>query len=1002
MQKYTSLLLLTLTLFVACRPKKGKTVWDFPTKPNSDSVFFSYGTKAGTDTDINQNQLPSWGPTLKTDANSLCLYSEDSFFRSKEYGPSLGFCVEPSEDNENLLTTSLQILNELDESKVRPDGYLTQEDQKVHVYFQTLTEIVNEISSSGTRTLFIGDNRLHSALEKRLDFNFENYNSVSGDKDHRIETSFSLPYFSIYVVDKAVKIAFPPLESGTPRSQYHYLVLDVSNLTSLVSLLESNFTRIQITNDTWKSSCSREKLEITEVMGYASGSTKRFIEWASNSENSICLDSLQLSIGGKKVSVDSKSGFLFPKAVKLFIEENSPLQGTVLKNADWKEIKPSTTLELTSFDLKDNWNLPESINFNWAEEEFSLKKKTTSCEWASSILHNSNLCGDPGIEFGEGVVVPGTQTAAANVCKAEDFILTEINAFGLRPENKVDRAGKFLEIKYKGANTCKLVGISLQIGTVKVPLTFQSTSIDTNSIWLVTDGRHVTGVKNLIRRNLDFMQWQHPISLITSSSSKLLWKGLKTEEVFISEGTTGSIFSMALEGEKFYHHSIHRPNLLQAVYREFHSMSPGEDIQYLPQDASGELSEVLWAGGYKNSNSILDEKFIELKTKGDGTLELETIVGAKTSRFFLPISRTDAYTVLSRASLQCFPDSNPLVSDKLVLTDELTILTLKANDKIISEIKFNPLKGNGFNNTSLKQRASFVYTGLASVWRTSVPPLRVSISPDCQGQTFATPGAQNEFEPFLSDEIFDYQGNGKFYLAASIWDQNLPYSVKLYSRFPDEEILLGLEKLTANLLKPIPSLLTSVGLVYQKLENYSDLKLYNRDGIFIEGIMVNPSNAQNEWILFCNRGKVSRDLTEYEIEDEDSPDQIDTYFKRKKFNLPSGLSSPSFAGNNNLLQPGQCAYLVDPESSLLNLKQVGVAPTLIFTVRSSSTIGNGISSEEFLDLYKVQGGNRILIHSFGNRYSHAPFTIPVTTDEIILLQQDKRGEGMYDYEVVKW
>jgi hypothetical protein len=74
----------------------------------------------------------------------------------------------------------------------------------------------------------------------------------------------------------------------------------------------------------------------------------------------------------------------------------------------------------------------------------------------------------------------------------------------------------------------------------------------------------------------------------------------------------------------------------------------------------------------------------------------------------------------------------------------------------------------------------------------------------------------------------------------------------------------------------------------------------------------------------------------------------------------------------------------------------------VLTVRTSSTIGNGISSGEALDLFKYNGSERIHVHSFGNRYSHAPFTLPVTTDEIILLQNGKRGEGKYDYEVLKW
>ncbi len=999
MQKYTILFLILLTL--TCRHKKVAKLWEFPSRPNSEAFFFSYGAKAGTDAEVNQNIPPIWGPALKVSESSICLNSQDDFFRSKEYGPSLGFCVEKTADNESLLTSGLETLNELDETKIRPDGFLNDEGTKAHVYFLSVTEIVNEIASAGSRTFFLGDNKLYTALEKRMDLSFENYKSITGASDRRIETSFSLPYFSVYAVDGVYKLIFPPLDSAIPRSQYHYLVIELTNFPEFISTFQSVFTRIQSINDTWKASCSREKLEITEVMGYASGSTKRFIEWSGSKENANCIDTLTLSIAGKKLSLDTNSPFLFPGAVKLFVEESSPLQGIVLKDANWKEIKSSSNLQLAAFDFVDTWDLPENVNFNWAEEEFSLKKKTNTCEWTYSIIRNSNLCGDPGLEL-DGIAIPGT-TTTTNYCKPDDFILTELNAFGLRPENRLDKTGKFIELNYTGATECKLVGMNLLVDVVKVPLKVLANQIKPNSYWLITDGRHVTGVTNLVRRNLDFMQWQHSIILQNSTSSKILWKGLKSEEVFLSESMAGKIYSMVVSGEKFNHHPSQRPSGLQAVYRISHSMSPGEANSDTILDASGELSEVLWAGAYKNSISISNEKFIELKTKGDGTLELETLVGSKLSRFFIPVSRLDAFTVLSKASFECFPNARSIISDKLILTDDTTTLRLKVDGKLLSEVKYFPTRGNGFSNSSLKIRASFVNTDVNSIWRSSINSIRIPISPDCTGQVYATPEAVNEFEPFLADEIFEYPGNGKFYLAASNFDQNLPYSVKLYSYLPPEEGSISLEKLgIANLLKPVLSFLSTNGLFYQQLENYSDLKLYNRDGIFIEGIMTNPANPQNEWILFCNRGSVTRDFSQYEIEDEDSADKIDSYFKRKNLNLPSGVNSPAFIGNSTLLSPGQCGYLVDPESSLLNLKPMGLAPTLVFTVRTSSTIGNGISSEEALDLFKVNGTERIHVHSFGNRYSHAPFTIPVTTDEIILLQPGKRGEGKYDYEVLKW
>ena len=131
MQKYIILFLIVLAF--ACRHKKISKIWEFPTRPSSEAFFFSYGAKAGVDTEVNPNQPPSWGPFLKVTDSSLCLNSQDDFFRSKEYGPSLGFCFEASADNKTLLTSALEILNELDETKIRPDGYLIQEEAQVHV-----------------------------------------------------------------------------------------------------------------------------------------------------------------------------------------------------------------------------------------------------------------------------------------------------------------------------------------------------------------------------------------------------------------------------------------------------------------------------------------------------------------------------------------------------------------------------------------------------------------------------------------------------------------------------------------------------------------------------------------------------------------------------------------------------------------------------------------------------------------------------------------------------
>ncbi|MBP9884861.1 MAG: hypothetical protein KBF93_01095 [Leptospiraceae bacterium] len=1065
MQKTITLCLILFVLF--CKDKKNSQIWEIPKPASLKPFFFDYGIKPQREVEVNPEKPPLWGPSLKVAEDKICLYSHDDFFRSKEYGPSLGICIEKTIENQNLLNSALQTLNELDETKLRPDGFLAHEGALARLQFLSTTEIVNEITSAKSRNFFIGDNRLHTALEKRMDFSFEDYKSVAGNRDNKIETSFSLPYFSIYVIDKAVKLIFPPIDSAIPRSQYHYMVLDITNLTEFSSIVQTNFNNLQSINESWRVSCSQEKLEITEVMGYASGSTKRFIEWSGSKENATCIDKISLDIADKIIEVESNSSFLFPGAIKLFVEEDSPLQGMVLKDANWRGIKSSALLKLNTLEKIETWKLPENISFKWSDEEFSLKRKTRSCQWTSSIIRNSKLCGDPGLELtssdstssniGTDTAistntststsisiststatntstntststvtttptntstgnsdVTSTNTSAATTtpvssvvlenCKPENFNITELNAFGLRKDGKLDKTGKFIELKQNAANDCKLLDLSLQIGANLIPLySSESILVKSGSYLLVADSKNITGTINLIRRNLDFMVWEDLITLQNETSQKVLWSGLKTDEIFLTESMSGKITSMVFNSEKFYHHPVYSSNVLQTDIRLTHNMSPGEVNTNIPPDATGELSEILWAGAYKNSISIPDEKFIEIKSKGEGTLELEISTDSKFSKFFIPVSGMDTFTVLSKAKFQCFPNVSPIVSDKLVLSEVNTNIKLKTFGQLLNEVTYFPTKENGLNNSTLKLRASFVNSGTLGMWRTSTLPQQDKINPECSGQTFASPDRANEFEPFLADEKFEYHNTGKYHLATSQYDRNIPYAVRLYSYLPQEDSNISLERIgITNLLKPIGNLLNTIGLVYQKLENYSDLKIYNRDGVFISGVMANPSNAQNEWILLCNHSLQAKDLLDYEIQDRDSVDRIDSYLTRKKTSLPTGLIPGFFVGNSTILNPGQCAYLVDPDSVGINLKPKGIAPTLVVTVNATSTIGNGISSEEPLDLFKYIGAERIHVHSFGNRYSHNPFTIPVKTDEIILLLPEKRGEGKFDYEVLKW
>ncbi len=73
----------------------------------------------------------------------------------------------------------------------------------------------------------------------------------------------------------------------------------------------------------------------------------------------------------------------------------------------------------------------------------------------------------------------------------------------------------------------------------------------------------------------------------------------------------------------------------------------------------------------------------------------------------------------------------------------------------------------------------------------------------------------------------------------------------------------------------------------------------------------------------------------------------------------------------------------------------------IFTVLSDTTIGNGIGSDEYLNLYKIKNNSKILVSSYGNQFSHLPFKIKLLENEIAELKEGKTGEGIHDYRIIK-
>ncbi|TGM60737.1 LIC11755 family lipoprotein [Leptospira vanthielii] len=177
--------------------------------------------------------------------------------------------------------------------------------------------------------------------------------------------------------------------------------------------------------------------------------------------------------------------------------------------------------------------------------------------------------------------------------------------------------------------------------------------------------------------------------------------------------------------------------------------------------------------------------------------------------------------------------------------------------------------------------------------------------------------------------------------------------------------------------------------------------LERRGPIQVEAIYPNPKESQNEWIYLCNRSESAEDLSLYLVEDEVSTDDLVSYQTRFANLSPLGLGGQSFVYNTTILNPGHCAWIVDPDGKDWFFPIFHSESDLLLTVKSTQTIGNGISSGEFVQIRKRLGQTSKLISSFGHKESHSPFRIPVVTGEFLWLKSGAIGMSPDDFEIFR-
>jgi hypothetical protein len=953
-----------LLLFLFCFCKEKKSTPFYFTTDTKPGIYLDYGL----DRDLNSITIPmseKWGGVVWEGEEGICIRSHSIHFEAWEFGPVWKICG----------LRDIFLARKLQESFAHLHKgipfFLEAESSTGKYPFQishtTQTEIEKILQSGTPEFAILGE----SFFEKWISASYKYY--FLHGKNKNLHSSFSLPYPSLLLYTDFLLLVFPPshFASGNKRN---YIQLRFSYNSELWNQIISYFGTIEEVHQKNAEKCTQQKLDFTEYFGSSSGYTGKFIELQNSSlTQPACISSVNLQTAIEGVSISIPNGFLFPGEILLLKQLNTRLEGIEVANENfWKEIQAKFELKVDS----DTYPLP-AFTFAPEEGEFSDQRKNLSCETRGIFLTEKKICATPGIQ------IPSEES---KVCKPKDFFLSEINAKGLLYNSTLDRFGKFIEFESLNKEPCFLDLLYLEFANQKIPI-HKTEKVNWNDFILVGRKDYFLEISP-IDRNLSSLSLEDKIFLNDYRETFEIFQ--PKDLLFVPYSSRNRLYSLDLNFG-YEHHVAKVSQYLKSDYKSQNFMSPGEKNPIQDTEINSVyFSEIQIYGAYDTlGNSLTGEKFLELENVlGEGSIELRhtSLSSGKISKFLIKLEKDISFPVLSQNPLQCNQASNPIVEDSIPFPRESQIWELLYRGRLLDRLEFFPHLEMGIEDRTRKIRKSYSRTK-AKDWKISSH----SLSETC-GTIFSSPGMPNSYLPYLKREgqNFSYLSPENISDRISIYAKTYPDKLKQYFIYPTQEGKFEIPDLQTDF--------TDSSLLYIYPLGGESIA-FNREKIYISAVSPNPELTQNEWVLVCNYSEITTNLRNYEIGDSSHFDKIIPWGSRFSRNPLQNIEQ--FEVNSDQLYPNQCAYIIDPDANLLNLQPIGLAKPLLFTVQLDSTIGNGIGSSENLDLFKTIPTGRVLIHSYGNRYSPSPFTYNASRNEIIRLQIGKEGNSLDEYRTEK-
>jgi hypothetical protein len=964
--------LLLLVLFF-CKPKVPlKAI--LPLDESKINVQFSYGEIPGST--FRKSESLNWNPIVQEENGVVCLFSSNSLYREREYGPNIDICT-------SVIINDIPYLNSFFESDVESINLRYNNDLEIHTL--SLSEIVSLWKENPPLFLMVGD-RFLEGERVESGINVDTFYSLYGDSKN-INSIFSMPYFSMWREEKHWNIAFPKKFNGGRKTSIKYLIFSIpaSNLPDLD--FHKIVKQIEDVHVNSLKNCQEYLPIFTEYQPISSSQTLKFIEWKNPYSEPICINNFKLKLGEKNFEEKNITGFYFPGEITLIGESESKYQIHTEVNLDWKDLKPNSSLSFITSQSATVWEDITKKPTKFLEGESSIKNEDKQCSETIDLSTTQNLCSDPGIDI----------KISTNRCEIDQFYLTEINPIGIDSNSR----GKYIELQYKGTTQCDLSDVSLLFGEFYIPLSIKKNLIFPQSIIVIGNSDFFEKVF-ILDRDLRTFDRMNPIYLKNSSQIYELYTPPSSLLEYFLNRTDGISYTLVPEERNWKIHTLFTSNHVKEGFKNKIIGSPGEIISATHQSGKGYLSEINIFGSYSNSESFSQDKFLEIDV--DPSIESGIklfYLNGKIEQFVLPPQKEKTKIVLGKNQLFCYPEVPIYVNENIILSKEIIKIELLSGDTRIDVVQIEGLDSLEWEDRTQRVRKSLSRVEDSNNWRNSYSfSMPYKSNPNCFPYTHSTPGESNSYTPLLNLISRNFPLL-KFY---SLIPYNTTQSLFEYSIYSNENhqsqgVLSFFNRKLENSFNL--STFDPESLLYVRWKDSSELSVIPPRTLRIQAVLPHPSLAQNEWVYICNSGNENEFIKNFEIQDSTFFDKLVAYSVRFPLKNPMAEESDSFIFTKDFLSPDECGYIIDPDATNLNLKFKSSNQIPIFTVASDFTIGNGISTDESLNLYKIKNNSKVLVSSYGNQYSHSPFKFKLGENEIIELKEGRTGEGIYDYRIVK-